>query len=343
MPNAFDGTATAVVGGPWYEELSVGRHFVSAPAMTLTSGHAALHQAILGDRLRLPLDHELSARVLGPGEVMAHPGLVWDVAIGQSTSATQRVVANLFYRGLRFLRFPRLGDTLRTTTEIVALRDNSRKPGRKDTGLAVLRVRTIDQLDRPVLDFHRCAMVAMGPDAGHPGHSADLDDFGDPVADPEELTAATASWDLTAMPAADGADRHFRPLLLEAGETVSSGPELVRTTLNIAAVHTDPTSTPQRRRLVYGGHTIGIAFAHLTRLVPDLITVLAWQSCDHLAPVFEGDVLRSTVEVERCVAGAGGGTIAEIRVRSAAQRDAESPVDVLDWRLVGLLPGIEDF
>ena len=48
-----------------------------------------------------------------PG-ALAHPALVSDVAIGQSTLATQRVKANLFYRGLTFHRFPVIGDTLCT-------------------------------------------------------------------------------------------------------------------------------------------------------------------------------------------------------------------------------------
>jgi acyl dehydratase len=47
---------------------------------------------------------------------IAHPALVWDVAIGQSTVVTHRVKANLFYRGLAFHRYPVLGDTLRTVT-----------------------------------------------------------------------------------------------------------------------------------------------------------------------------------------------------------------------------------
>lgn len=332
-------TQAPVIGGPWYEQLSVGECFDSAPALTLTEGQAALHQAILGDRLRLPLDHELSARVLGPGPALAHPALVWDVAIGQSTLATQRVVANLFYRGLRFLRFPRIGDTLHTLTEVVALRDTSRKPGRPDTGLAVLRVRTADQLGRRVLDFHRCAMVAMG--AERPGHEADLAAVGEEIGKPVSLLAAVAGWDLAPL-STDPVRAAARTMTLEGGETVSSAPELARATLNVAAVHTDPTATPDHRRLVYGGHTIGVACAHLTRLVPELITVLAWRSCDHLAPVLEGDVLRSSVELEPGARRPGGGQLAEIRVRTSAQREGAEPVEVLDWRLVGLLPGEEE-
>src|SRR5712692_12024494 len=146
-----------LVGGPFFEDLQVGQVVHGAPALTLTEGLAALHTAIVGDRLRLPLDVELSGRVLGSS--IAHPALVWDVAIGQSTLLTGRVIANLFYRGLMFRRFPRIGDTLHTTTEVVALRQNRGRPGRAATGLAALRVRTRDQHREGVLDFWRCAML----------------------------------------------------------------------------------------------------------------------------------------------------------------------------------------
>ena len=132
--------------------------------MTLSSGMAAAHQAIVGDRLRLALDAGLCAAVTGLPGPLAHPALVCDVAIGQSTLVTQRVKANLFYRGLTFHRFPVIGDTIYTRTEVVGLRANSVKPGRAPTGMAALRMITIDQADRLVLDFYRCAMLPASPD-----------------------------------------------------------------------------------------------------------------------------------------------------------------------------------
>ena len=48
-----------MIDAPYFDDLHVGQVFDAAPAMTLTAGTAALHQAILGDRLRLPLDGEL--------------------------------------------------------------------------------------------------------------------------------------------------------------------------------------------------------------------------------------------------------------------------------------------
>jgi acyl dehydratase len=178
------------IDGPHFDDLAIGDRFVQAPGVTLTEGHAAAHQAVLGDRLRLPLDHALAAKVAGRAP-LAHPALVWDVAIGQSTVVTQRVRANLFYRGLAFHRFPVLGDTLGTTTEVVGLRENARKPGRAPSGLAALRITTVDQEDRPVLDFWRCAMLPLR-DPGRPtGHADDLSELGSSVSKP-----ARPSWRL---------------------------------------------------------------------------------------------------------------------------------------------------
>jgi len=185
-----------IPGGPYFDDLQSGQVFDSAPSMTLTSGAAAVHQAIIGDRLRLALDAELALAVAGAPGPLAHPALVCDVAIGQTTLATQRVKANLFYRGLTFHRFPVVGDTLFTRTEVVGLKQNSAKPGRAPTGLAALRMTTIDDVGRLVLDFYRCAMLPLRDDAADTGHADDLSTIGTqelPTPDP------TGEWDADAF------------------------------------------------------------------------------------------------------------------------------------------------
>jgi acyl dehydratase len=334
---------TIDVAGPFYEDLEVGQHFDASPGLTLTDGHAALHQAMLGDRLRLVLDHHLGAVVTGDVRPLAHPGLVCDVSIGQSTLATQRVIANLFYRGLVLRRFPRIGDTLRTTTEVVGLRDTSPKPGRAPTGLAALHIRTVDQTGTAVLDYHRCAMLPMRDEQSRPGHEDDLSAISAEL-DDATLAAAVAHWDLAAYrarvagPHGDGLTAGTS-YAIEGGDTVTCAPELVRLSLNIAAAHSDPSASGRGRRLVYGGHTIGIALQHVTRAIPNLVTVSAWRSCDHLGPVFEGDVLHSVIGVEAVQRAVGlDGTLVDLRVQTRADRsEADEPLPVLDWRLVGVM------
>jgi acyl dehydratase len=325
---------------PWFEDLQVGTVFGAAPALTLTEGHAALHQAIAGDRLRIALDRTLAEAVAGPGAPLAHPALVWDGAIGQSTVATGRVVANLFYRGLLLRRAVRLGDTLRTATEVVARRENRVKEGRRPTGLALLRIRTVDQEERPVLDFTRCAMLPLrdaptGAPGDEVGGAADLDH--------EPLEAAAGGLDLGAY-RAEVPGPHFDAVQdgwaveVEGGDVVDSAPALARLTTNVAMAHLDATSAVDGRRLVYGGHAIGLAAAQATRALPALVTILGWHACDHTAPVFEGDTVRSRLAVERREPLPGGGGLLHLRSRVTATRaGGGEEAEVLDWRFVGVM------
>jgi acyl dehydratase len=329
------------VAGPYFEDLEIGDVFDTAPAVTLTEGHLALHQAIVGGRLRLALDVGLARAVLGSDSAMAPPGLVCDVAIGQSTVVTQRVVANLFYRGLMLHRAPVIGDTLATTTEVVALRQTSGRPGRAATGLAALRMRTVDQEDRPVLDFVRCAMLPLADPDGQTGRADDLDEI-DAELDADAVGAFVSGWDLDAFGNAVGGPR-FADLdagttwEIEGADVVTSAPELARLSLNIAIVHHDGTRAPGGERLVYGGHTIGIAATQATRALPNLLTIAAWHSCDHVGPVREEDLLTSVLELERAEPLPGGGGLLHLRSRVKARQGDGEETDVLDWRFVGVM------
>lgn len=336
------GPAPTPAGPPYFDDLHRGAVY-GAPGMTVTDGHAALHQAVIGDRLRLALDAPLFEAVTGTPGVLAHPNLVCDIAIGQSTAPSGRVLGNLFYRGLACRPVP-VGATLRTRTEVVALRTASR--GR---GVAALRITTVDADGRPVLDFWRCPLLPSRPaafggaadDAARPQHADDLDAVGAAV---DVHALIPADWQLAPLRDAPlgplfpdlAAGTAFR---VEEGETVSTAPELARMTLNLAMTHTDATRGAHGQRLVYGGHVIGIAAAHVTRVLPDLATILAWHSCDHLGPTFEGDLLHTTVELTELEPLADGGLV-HFRARTTAQAggsDADVR-DVLDWRAVGLMP-----
>jgi acyl dehydratase len=325
------------IEGPYFEDLAVGQEFAGAPGITIWPGLAAAHQAITGDRLALTLDGPLCREVTG-GALLASPSLVWDIAIGQSTIVTQHVRANLFYRGLAFRRLPAHGDTLRTTTTITALRQNRPREGRVPTGLAALRITTIDQHERPVLDFWRCAMLPLRDVTRQTGLADDLDAVGQPVS-PADLTALVSGWDLGAFARTAGGPRLAA---LEAGQIfevyggdiVSSAPELARLTLNVAAVHHD-SAAAGGERLVYGGHAIGLALSQAARALPSIVTVAGWHSCEHLGPVHEGDTLRSTITIEQIDPLPVTGGL--VHLRSLVRADGLERRDVLDWQYVAVV------
>ena len=339
----MEASQRVVSDGPHFEDFEVGDVFDDAPALTLTSGHAALHQALLGDRLRLPLDAELSTAVTTRDRPLAHPNLVCDVAIGQSTGPTQRVLGNLFYRGLVLLRPAHIGDTLRTRTEVVGLKQNQAREDGTASGLVALRIRTENQRGEAVLDFWRCPMIPLRDPAAETGHADPFEAIPDEL-DPERVAAAVpGEWRLDRFrERVPGV--HFDEL--EAGttyevggrDTVSAAPELARLTLNLAKAHTDPGASSHGRRLVYGGHTIAVAAAQATRAIPNLVTIVAWRGCDHLAPVFEGDVLATELSVEGAQPLDDGGGLVDLRARVQAERAGSGEITgVLDWSFVGLM------
>jgi acyl dehydratase len=289
----------ARIAGPYFEDLHRGVAY-EAPAMTITAGHAAVHQAITGDRLLLALDSQLCAEVTGMDRALVHPNLVCDVAIGQSTEPTQRVVGNLFYRGM-VLQLPVFcGDTLSTRTEIVALKQNRPKPGVAATGLAVLRIQTLNQRGDEVLDFFRCPMIPLRDGSVDTGHADGFDDIAADLDRRRVAAAVPSSWRYDAL-AARAADRDR----IEAGtvyeiegrDTVTAAPELARMTLNLAMTHRDAGAGARGRRLVYGGQTIAIAAAQTATALPGLATIVAWRSCEHSAPVYEGDILNTELTI----------------------------------------------
>jgi citrate lyase beta subunit/acyl dehydratase len=295
---------TTLVAAPYADELEVGQVF-QAPGLTLDHGLQTLHRAACGDRLALALDAELSTRVTGALDMLAHPALVADVVIGQSTLPSGRVLGNLFYRGMSLAPVP-LGTTLRTATEIVAIeptRDGSRAK-------VTLRATTTDAHGHPVASYLRCPLL---PARGEITPSGEVPDV--------PLDIVVPDWDLTAHPQGD-ALVVGDVLDVEAHETVTLAPELARVTLNLAMTHTDAGAGAHGQRLVYGGHAIGIALAHACRALPGLVTVLAWRSCDHLGPVFENDRLTTRIEVL-----AVDGPVVDLRCVVSSERG-----DVLDWQ-----------
>jgi acyl dehydratase len=334
------------VGGPHFEDLHRGQVFDDAPGLTLTDGHAALTQALFGDRLRLALDGRLCTGVTGQAGRLAHPMLVCNVVIGQSTGPSQRVRGNLFYRGLIQLRPVFIGDTLRTRTEVVGLRQNAAREGRPATGVVALRVRTENQQGQPVLDFWRCPMLPLGDPGARTGHADRFEDIPEEIAMSQVHAAVPGGWRLDSFREAC-AGEHFSDLVagtvydVEGRDTVTCAPELARLTLNLAQTHTDAGASAYGRRLVYGGHTISVASAQLVRALPNLVTVIAWRGCDHLAPVFEEDVLRSEVEIEALHPLGGGGGLVRLRVVVHASHDPSATAGdcgrVLDWRLWALM------
>lgn len=334
-----------MIEAPWFEDFNVGDDLSDVPSVTVTDGYCAIHQAMFGDRLRLPLDHPLCTAVTGKSRALVNPSLVCNIVIGQTTLPSQRVMGNLFYRGLMFYQQVFVGDTLTTSTKVVALRQNKMREGRAASGMVALEINAVNQSGETVMLFWRCPMIPCRDPAANTGRSDSFDIMPEHISS-DALSDAVPAWDLARFTPRHGTKVSIgQPIAVEARDTVTMAPELVRLTLNMAMTHTDAARSVYGKRLVYGGHTIAMAASQLSRALPTMVTQLGWFKCDHLAPVFECDILRSVVTLEEIVQTTRG-TIGFVRVETFADRGSEAPepgadIRVLDWRLAVLLAGDE--
>lgn len=306
---------------PWADELTLGTPLPPAPSISVDDGLAWQYQAISGDGLRVPLSRALAQRVTGEPSLV-NPGLVLQVAIGQSTVATRRVIANLFYRDVILRRQVSLGTTLHTVVTPTA----AKLARTGDRAKVLLSIVTRDQDDNLIADFQRLALMPVRDRAGfveggEPGHASVELGF-------SSFLPVIPTWVLDGLPVITlpeiGRTRED-PLV----EPVHEALALVRLTQNLAAAHRDRRRGQHAQRLVYGGHTVALAQASLSRADPGIATVLGWKACDHVAPVFEDDLLAFRVTLTEAQRH-DQGTVATYRVDGFALRDG-GEVPVLRW------------
>ena len=273
-----------ILDGPFYEEFTDGMIVAPLPDVTLTDADNVAYRMIVGDQHLATADRTLHERISGSSGSLAHPGLVVQFSIGQTTNATRRAIANLYYRSVRVLQPVEVGATLQTTTRVLGLSD-ARSKGDHHRGKVWLGIETRADGEL-VVTYERCALVAGRTPP--PGHSCDIPG---PAA-PDSLDTflrLVPGWDLSHLPHTEWTVGEERADPMR--DHIDLAPSFARMIFNQAFVHRDATAAVSGQRLVFGGHTQGLAQASLTRLLPGLATVLGWDGCDHLGPVFEGDLL----------------------------------------------------
>ena len=321
--------------GPLYEDFSVGATLPALPPITLTDADNAVYRAITGDQHLMAADRRLAEAVTGSSAGVVNPGIALQYSIGQTTMATRQAIANLYYRSVRVLRPVAIGQTLRTTTTVLGLKDSAPK-GDQFRGKVWLGIVT-ESDEGPVVEYERCALV-RGRGPGQPGHADDIPGPSDP-SQLADLVGLVPNWNLTALPRTEWADGESKTDPLR--DHIDMAAPLARLTFNQAAVHRDVTLTANGRRLVYGGHVQGLAQASLTRMLPGLAHVVAWDGCDHIGPAFEGDLIEFRhTPIERVVVGEGSLVRFEIIGSKVADGDSGpvDPVDILRWTPIVLAP-----
>ena len=317
---------------PYYEDLSVGQVLPRQPSVVIDEGMAALYQSMVGERLPMVMDPAVCAAVTGQPGRLVSAALVMHLSVGHSTTLTRRVIANLFYRDLRFERPVFVGQSLATTVTIAALSDSRPRPGRPHRGKALVDIVTTADSE-PAVTYQRAPLLPQAGDE-QPGHD---DDFG--TTPPLDLSSyvelVPAHWDFA--PLGPGTAWQLGTTVADpARDVVDNALALVRLTNNLAMVHRDAAESPYPQRLLYGGHVVGLAQASLSRVLPGMATVVGWHGCDHTGPAFEGDQV-SFRHTLLDIAPAGSGRVFAVQVEGFAHRSGE-PEHILDWTVIAAAP-----
>ncbi len=151
-----------IVGGKWFDELSVGQVFKHPIRRTLTETDNILFTSMTHNPAQLHLDAEYCATETEFGKVLINSyftlGLVVGISVGDTTLGT--AVANL---GTDKVRFPKplfAGDTIHVETEIISLRESKSRPSQ---GIVIFEHRAYNQKGELVCTLERTGLQHKTP------------------------------------------------------------------------------------------------------------------------------------------------------------------------------------
>ena len=313
-------------GGRFFEDFRLGEELRHATPRTLTTGDAALYQALYGSRFAVQ-SSDAFAQALGYPRAPLDDLLVFHTVFGKTVpDISLNAVANLGYAAGRFLRPVFAGETLHAVSDVVGLRENANR----ETGVVYVRSRGFDAAGAPVLDYVRWVMVRKREPMS-PAPEAHVPDL--PAAVAADALGAALPPDLGAYHAMlAGSARRFGDYAVNEridhmdGMTVEEAEHQMATRLyqNTARVHFDALRQRDSRfgrRLVYGGHVISLTRSLSFNGLANAFHVAAINGGRHVAPCFAGDTVYAWSEVLDKAEAPDRPDIGFLRLRTVATKD----------------------
>ena len=285
--------------GNFFEDFTVGQVIEHATPRTVTEGDRALYGAIYPTRFAVPSSAEFAASVgLSPHPVEELIG--FHIAFGKTVpDVSLNAVANLGYAECRFHLPVVPGDTLRTRSEVIGLKENSN--GR--TGVVWVRSTATNQRGEIAIDWARWVMVHKRS-AGSTAPETVVPSLSDAVGASDLVVPAGldfSSYDVVAAGSPHLLDDYEVGERIDHvdGVTLTDAEHMMATRLwqNTAKVHVNSEARPDGRRLVYGGHVISLARALSFNGLANAQLVAAINAGAHVAPAFAGDSIYAWSEV----------------------------------------------
>ena len=312
--------------GRFFEDYRIGEVIAHAVPRSVSGGERALYHALYPARHALCASDEF-ARDCGLEKSPLDELAAFHIVFGKSVpDISLNAVANLGYAEGRWLKPVFAGDTLRASSQVIGLKQNSNGT----SGVVWVRTRGFNQWDEEVLDYIRWVMVRKRDEAA-------------PAPDTlvPELKPALAAADLVIPEGLDfgrydftlAGERHRwgdyavgEKIDHVDGVTLEEAEHMLATRLwqNTAKVHFDATNRPDGKRLIYGGHIISLARALSFNGLANAQMIVGLNAGAHANPAFAGDTVRAWSEVlDKAETPAPG--VGAIRLRLVAVKHGAAP------------------
>ena len=285
--------------GRFFEDYTLGETIHHAVPRTVSGGERALYHALYPARHALYSSDEF-ARASGLRTAPLDDLAGFHVVFGKTVpDVSLNALANLGYAEGKFIKPIYAGDTLRTSSKVIGLKQNSN--GR--SGVVWVHSKGFNQHGDVVIDYKRWVMVRKR-DMNAAAHKTFIPDLAAVIL-PEDLTIPDGL-DFTNYDFALAGEQH-RASEYEVGEkinhvdgvTVEEAEHMIATRLwqNTAKVHFDTSARPDGKRLIYGGHVISMARALSFNGLANAQMIVGINAGAHANPCLAGDTIRAWSEV----------------------------------------------
>ena len=285
--------------GRFFEDYRVGEVIRHAVPRSVGGGERALYHALYPARHAI-YSSDAFARSCGLAASPLDDLIAFHTVFGKTVpDISLNAVANLGYAEGRWLKPVWPGDTLRSESEVIGLKQNSNGK----TGVVWVRTTGFNQDDVPVLSYVRWVMVRKGdveadaPETVVPD-LAQVVEPGDLVI-PEGLDFSDYDTTLAGEPHRWGDYEIGERIDHVDGVTVEEAEHMLATRLwqNTAKVHFDTSARPDGTRLIYGGHVISLARALSFNGLANAQMIVGLNAGAHANPCLAGDTVRAWSEV----------------------------------------------
>jgi 2-methylfumaryl-CoA hydratase len=312
--------------GRFFEDYRLGETILHAVPRTLSGGERALYHALYPARHALYSSDEF-ARSCGLAQAPLDDLIAFHMVFGKTVpDISLNAIANLGYAEGRWQAPVWPGDTIRSESQVIGLKENSNGT----SGVVYVRTRGLNQHGAVVLEFVRWVMVRKRR-ADAPAPAPVLPQLA-PVVPPEALVVpgglhfAAYDWAMAGERHRWGDYAVGERIDHVDGVTAEEAEHMLATRLwqNTAKVHFDATARQGGPRLIYGGHVISLARALSFNGLANAQMIVALNAGTHANPCFAGDTVRAWSEVlnraETAVPGVGA-----LRLRLVAVKDGAPP------------------